>query len=120
MGGVEGEDRLMSRIRTFIGVDPGEEIRQQLVAVQQNLGRETPDVKWVERENLHVTLLFLGEVDDRELPAVCRAVEKGTSSQKVFNLAVEGIGCFPNPRRPRTVWAGIGAGAADPLDGEVE
>ena len=64
----------MARIRTFIAVDPGKAVRDRAVALQENLVRAGVEVKWVEPENLHVTLLFLGEVDDREVPAVCRRV----------------------------------------------
>ena len=55
----------MSRLRTFIAVDTGKAIRVRAVALQENLARTGADVKWVEPENLHVTLLFLGEVDER-------------------------------------------------------
>jgi 2'-5' RNA ligase len=100
----------MPRLRTFIAVDPGKAIRNQLVALQETLARTGAEVKWVEPENLHVTLLFLGEVDVREVPAVCRIVQDCTDRQPAFPLHIEGVGCFPNPRRPRIVWAGVGEG----------
>ena len=53
----------MARLRTFIAIDPGKQIRDWLVALQETLTRTGCEVKWVEPENLHVTLLFLGEVD---------------------------------------------------------
>ena len=62
------------RLRTFIAVDLGKPLRDRLVSLQENLARSGAEVKWVEVENLHVTLLFLGEVDERELLPVCRAV----------------------------------------------
>jgi len=70
-------------------------------------------VKWVEPENLHVTLLFLGEVDEREVIAVCRAVAEVCGRHDRFRLVVESVGCFPNPRRPRVVWVGCGAGGPE-------
>jgi 2'-5' RNA ligase len=100
----------MARLRTFIGVDPGKPIRDRLVALQENLGRAGTEVKWVEPENLHVTLLFLGEVDEREVPPVCRVVAECTLRQAPFLMSVEAPGCFPTPRRPRVLWAGIGEG----------
>jgi 2'-5' RNA ligase len=68
-------------------------------------------VKWVERENLHATLLFLGEVDDRGLPQVCEVVTEGARQHAGFVLSVETVGCFPSPRRPRVLWVGVGQGA---------
>ncbi|HVS38041.1 MAG TPA: 2'-5' RNA ligase family protein, partial [Gemmataceae bacterium] len=62
------------RLRTFIAVDLGKPLRDRLVSLQESLARNGAAVKWVEVENLHVTMLFLGEVDERELPPLCRAV----------------------------------------------
>jgi 2'-5' RNA ligase len=103
----------MPRTRTFIAIELPQGIRDRLVALQESLATAAPDVKWVEPENLHVTLLFLGEVDDRELPAVCRAVQDAVVGHTPFTLSVEGAGCFPNPRRPRTLWVGVGQGVQE-------
>src|SRR5207245_1282724 len=103
----------MVRLRTFIGVDIGKAIRDQAVALQEKLSQSASGVKWVEPENLHVTLLFLGEVDDREVPAVCRAVSEQTVQHPAFDMSVEKVGCFPNPRRPRIIWIGVGQGAQE-------
>ncbi len=103
----------MARLRTFIAVDVGKAIRDRAVALQESLTRSGTDVKWVEPENIHVTLLFLGEVDDREVLQVCRAVSDGCVGLSTFSLTVEGVGCFPNPRRPRTLWVGVGDGTQE-------
>ena len=58
-------------IRTFIAVDLGKPLRDRCAALQETLARSGADVKWVEVENLHVSLLFLGEVDDREIATLC-------------------------------------------------
>jgi 2'-5' RNA ligase len=101
----------MARLRTFIAVDVGEEIRRRLVSLQEKLGASASAMKWVEPENLHVTLLFLGEVDDRDVPDVCQAVSEACGRVERFGLTVAGVNCFGNPRRPRTVWAGVTDGA---------
>jgi 2'-5' RNA ligase len=98
----------MARLRTFIGVDIGKTIRDRAVALQGKLADARTPVKWVEPENLHVTLLFLGEVEDRTVPAVCQAVAEVTLRHTAFSLSVEQAGCFPNPRRPRILWIGVG------------
>jgi 2'-5' RNA ligase len=94
-------------------VYPGKNLQSRCVALQETFARAGVDVKWVEAENLHVTLLFLGEVLDRTLPDVCRAVALVAGRHEGFTLGVETIGCFPNMRRPRVVWAGIGAGTQE-------
>jgi RNA 2',3'-cyclic 3'-phosphodiesterase len=103
----------MARMRTFLAIDLGEEIRDRLVTLQEQFAVEAPDVKWVEPENLHVTLLFLGEVQQREVLAVCRAAQKAIAQMPAFSIEVEGVGAFPNPRRPRTIWVGVGKGAPE-------
>src|SRR5262245_34238301 len=100
----------MARLRTFIAVDIGQAIRDRAVALQETLARSCSDVKWVEPENIHVTLLFLGEVDTREVINVCRVVGESCAQHAVFAMSVETLGCFGNPRRPRTLWIGIGEG----------
>ena len=104
----------MPRTRTFIAIDTGDAIRKQAVALQKQLSRTIPDgVNWTEPTGMHVTLLFLGEVDDREVVQVCRAVSAVARREPAFPLAVSGLGVFPNPRRPKVVWGGVTDGADD-------
>jgi 2'-5' RNA ligase len=103
----------MARLRTFIAVDIGKPIRDRAVALQEKLAQTSGAVKWVEPENLHVTLLFLGEVDDREVPTICRVVAEQTLLHPAFPLSIERVGCFPNARRPRILWIGGGQGTQE-------
>ncbi len=103
----------MKPTRTFVAINPGTPIRDRLVSLQENLARTGADVKWVEHDNLHLTLLFLGEVDQRNLTAVCRAVAAATATQPAFPMTVEEAGAFPNARRPRTLWVGVGSGSQE-------
>ena len=103
----------MSRIRTFIAIDVDKAIRHRLLTLQETLDHSVAGVKWVEPVNIHVTLLFLGEVIDREVPEVCKAVAEACAELPVFPMSIETVGCFPNPRRPRILWAGVGEGAEE-------
>lgn len=102
----------MSRTRCFIGVEIGEEIRRKAAALQQKLASTGAQVKWVSPESMHITLLFLGEVDDRDLPAVCKAIEKCAKREPAFPMRVSGVGAFPTIRRPKVIWGGITDGVA--------
>ncbi|MBI1830120.1 MAG: RNA 2',3'-cyclic phosphodiesterase [Planctomycetes bacterium] len=101
----------MPRVRTFLAIEVDDAVRGRLVSLQEQLAVIAPDVKWVEPENLHVTLLFLGEVEQRETLDICRAAQKAVAEMPAFAMSVEGAGCFPNARRPRTLWVGVGMGA---------
>jgi 2'-5' RNA ligase len=103
----------MKRVRTFIAIDPGKPIRDRLVSLQESLQRAGADAKWVEPENLHVTLLFLGEVDIITVPEVCTAVAEAVAEHAAFTMTVEHTGCFPHARRPRILWAGVGTGTQE-------
>jgi 2'-5' RNA ligase len=103
----------MARLRTFIALPLEKPIRDRLVTLQERLAASGNDVKWVEHDNLHVTLLFLGEVDERDVAGVCRAVVAVCQVHQGFPVAVERVGSFPNVRRPRTLWVGVGNGTQE-------
>src|SRR5438270_4052804 len=103
----------MARLRTFVAIDLGKGLRARLASLQETLAKHASEVKWVEEENLHLTLLFLGEVDFRDVPKVCQAVETAAGNHAAFLLKVAGVGAFPNLNRPRTLWVGVDEGAAE-------
>ena len=101
------------RIRTFIAVEIAESVRERLVALQNELRRSAQEVKWVEPENLHPTLKFLGDVDEQDLYTVCKTAEQAVADCSPFEMNVAGVGAFPHTRRPRVIWAGVGQGASE-------
>ncbi len=101
----------MSRVRTFIAVDIGDALRQRTALLQQKLARLSADVKWVEESNMHITLLFLGEVNELDLVPICRILKEQTKGFPAFTLEIGGLGAFPTPRRPKILWTGVKEGA---------
>jgi 2'-5' RNA ligase len=97
-------------IRTFIAVAASSQVRQHALRLIETLRPSAGDVKWVESENLHWTLQFLGNVDERDIPEVCDAVAKAAEELESFEVATRGAGAFPSPDRPRTLWIGAGQG----------
>jgi RNA 2',3'-cyclic 3'-phosphodiesterase len=85
-------------------------IRQRAAALQQTLAKCGAAVKWVEANQMHITLHFLGEVDDRELYAIMKAMKQSTRNEPSFRVSVGGVGAFPTVRRPKTLWGGIREG----------
>ena len=80
-----------------------------IAKVQSSLNTTGANLKMVERENVHLTLKFLGDVRAGLLPEVINVVS-GTSFSP-FRMALNGVGVFPHLRRPRVVWAGVNEGA---------
>ena len=97
-------------IRTFIAVPASPEIRRGANQLIGRLQRSTTDVKWTTPDNLHWTLQFLGDVDERDIPELCSVVAEAALEREAFELEARGAGAFPSPDRPRTLWLGAGQG----------
>ena len=112
----------MARVRTFVAVVVGKAVKARIVALQSALKRAVTGARIAKAEPMHLTLAFLGDVEDRDLHTVCKAVELGCAGHAAFHLELSGLGCFPNPERPRTLWAGIGEGMEElkALQSDVE
>ena len=80
-------------------------MRESLMKAEEELKRTGADIKLVERDNLHFTVKFLGEVPDSSADEVDRRI-KGLTLKKM-EVGVRGLGAFPDARRPRVVWAGV-------------
>lgn len=74
---------------------------------QEKIGWLGRGVKWVEPENLHLTLKFLGETPDSALPELTDVLSDCCAASEPFRIAIQGVGCFPNKNRPRAYWAGL-------------
>ncbi|MBI1902470.1 MAG: RNA 2',3'-cyclic phosphodiesterase [Planctomycetia bacterium] len=103
---------MSSFIRTFVAVPVDAEVQKALGRVVRELAAGAGKVKWVEPENLHFTLKFLGDVRMNDVPAVCQAVAEGCREHAPFEIEVGSIGAFPADDRPRTVWVGVNGGAS--------
>ncbi len=101
----------MSALRTFVALDVGPEARGGLARWMAELGPRLPGFKWVEPENLHLTLRFLGETPAERLPALREALA-AAAQVAPFELVVRGAGAFPDAAAPRVLWAGVEATAA--------
>lgn len=94
-------------MRLFIAIDLEDRVKEALLGLQQSLGRFDRVVRWVTRHQMHLTLVFLGEVRDDRVPAVCGAVKRAADRSEPFDMTVTGSGCFPPRGRVRVVWTGI-------------
>ncbi|MBI2218086.1 MAG: RNA 2',3'-cyclic phosphodiesterase [Candidatus Rokubacteria bacterium] len=74
------------------------------------LGRVAGGVGWIAAENLHLTLKFLGRVDEARLGEIRAALDRAVAGAAPFELRIEGLGAFPTTTRPRVIWAGVADG----------
>jgi 2'-5' RNA ligase len=103
-------------MRTFIAVDIPQEVKQKIDAVSASLKKYGGRVSWVRAANLHLTMKFLGEIDDGLLPGLKRALEERLSGSSRFQFTLKNLGAFPNFRRPRVIWIGIDSGVRELTD----
>jgi 2'-5' RNA ligase len=97
-------------MRTFIAIDLSDENKTTVAKLQDELKKTQADVKWVEPENIHLTLKFLGEVTDEYVGKVKDALDRVAAGLKPFELSLSGIGAFPKLDYPRVIWAGVEKG----------
>ncbi len=94
-------------IRAFIALTLPPRLKKALAQYQERMRTAVPGVKWVERENLHLTLRFLGEIDDDQAAAIPTTLTALARNTAPITTGLNGIGFFPDARRPRVVFAGL-------------
>ena len=88
-------------MRLFIAIELPDDLKRLLGRLRSDI----PGARWVPTEQIHLTMAFLGEVEESTQERL-----KGELARiyvPAFQLRFTGIGCFPNPRRPRVVWIGL-------------
>lgn len=95
-------------LRTFIAIELPDNVRDLLAGQIRNLRQELPNsFKWAKPESIHLTLKFLGETREDQVPDIVEAVQKAAADVQAFDLRTGDPGCFPNTKRPRVIWVGV-------------
>ena len=99
-------------IRSFVAVECNDgSLHSRFEEAQGRLKATGASIKLVEVENIHITLKFLGDIQDHQVDEVSRVISDITFEP--FEFTVEGVGVFPNLKRPKTIWAGISSGVGE-------
>ena len=108
-------------MRLFVAVAPPPEALDELAAATAPLRGAWPQLRWADRRTWHLTLAFLGEVDEPAAGRLAPRLERAAHRHPALTLAVAGAGAFARPARARVLWAGIGGdrGALSRLAGSV-
>ncbi|MBC7363984.1 MAG: RNA 2',3'-cyclic phosphodiesterase [Candidatus Aminicenantes bacterium] len=98
-------------MRVFIAVDLEDSVKEQLANLIENLKPAGRNIKWVARENFHLTLKFLGEIDEGQVEIVREVLIKLSHQYRPFSLKLKGTGSFPpGQNRMRVIWVGLESG----------
>lgn len=103
-------------MRSFLAVVPPREARDLVEAVRDPLRELAPSARWVHPSLWHLTLKFLGDVEDELIPAVADLVGTVTAGIEAFEVVLGGFGMFPNADRPRSFWVGMMKGADELIE----
>ena len=96
--------------RVFIGIPIGHKIKSILPSLKSTVHSSTNIIKWIPPENIHLTLSFLGNISDKDIPNIVQSLENCITS-KYFKIKIESTGVFPSANFPKILWIGIGKGA---------
>lgn len=94
-------------MRLFIALELDQVVRRALADVQDMLRDTSARVSWTPVEQMHLTVKFLGESPDHQVPQVCEALQAIAANVEPFECVLQHFGCFPPRGKARVLWAGM-------------
>lgn len=94
-------------MRLFVAVELPATVKDELDSAVGALRPSLPDAKWVPRDNAHLTIGFLGRVEDERVDGIAATLRGALAAKVPFTARLGGSGAFPAPRRARVIWAGL-------------
>ena len=94
-------------IRSFLAFELPADIKRVITEVSR-AGRELPlDLRWVKRDNIHLTVVFMGNVPEEKIQSIGESVKKVCTGTDPFDVSPGSLGFFGNRRHPRVLWIGL-------------
>jgi 2'-5' RNA ligase len=100
-------------MRTFLAVEVPENTRKVIYNFIRTEAKKELPVKWVQLDNMHITLKFLGEIDDKKRAEIRPVITEVCRQHPPFTIEMGNFGCFPNARNPRVIWFGTKHGGEE-------
>jgi RNA 2',3'-cyclic 3'-phosphodiesterase len=95
-----------TNLRVFLGVELSQDIFQKVAQLQHQLQGILPRINWIHPESIHLTLKFLGYIGEEMVETLLITIEPLLKSQSSMSVQIQGVGVFPQIRRPRILWIG--------------
>lgn len=95
----------MKRIFIAVKVEPGAALKKMIFTLKSSFASER--IKWVDLLNIHLTLAFLGDTEEKRLEALSGLLKNICNGYPSFEFLLSGTGVFKNFRDPKVIWAGI-------------
>lgn len=94
-------------MRTFIAIDLDHKIRERIASLQAKLRSRCPKLSWVKPERMHLTIKFLGEIEEAQVGPIQQALDAVAGQCHPFDITFAGLGVFPPRGRANVLWLGI-------------
>jgi RNA 2',3'-cyclic 3'-phosphodiesterase len=107
-------------IRAFIAVSLASVVIEEIAKIQLALQTTKGDMRWTRVEGWHLTLKFLGDISRDQVAPILGVLSQALRTEPPFRVVAQGLGAFPNLRRPRVVWAGIHGAGLQTLSEKIE
>jgi RNA 2',3'-cyclic 3'-phosphodiesterase len=101
----------MSLLRAFLASELPAALQEKIQSATAGLRQALREdlIRWVPAHNVHLTLKFLGDVSPAGISMIEQMLTTEAAQFDAFDVQVEGLGCYPNPKRPRVLWVGLKA-----------
>jgi 2'-5' RNA ligase len=99
-------------IRSFLAFELPLDIKEIVARVSGEIKKSPLNVRWVRVDNIHLTVIFMGNIKSGDIVKIGTEVETVCSRHGLFDISLSEMGVFPNKRKPRVLWLG--------LDGDLE
>jgi 2'-5' RNA ligase len=107
-------------IRAFVAVDLETQTVQKIAAAIVQLRPRIPGIRWLPPANFHLTLKFLGDIEEAKVAPIAAALERELYPFSCFTINAKGLGVFPDLKRPRILWVGLVGGELNALASTAE
>ncbi len=107
-------------IRAFVAVDLETQTVQKIAAAIVQFCPRIPGIRWLPPANFHLTLKFLGDIEEAKVAPIAAALERELYPFSCFTINAKGLGVFPDLKRPRILWVGLVGGELNALASTVE
>lgn len=97
----------MSQLRAFLAIDVDEDLKAKMYKIIKEFKKIDANIKYVDLENLHLTLKFFGEIDSEGIELLSSKIESVVSDFDKFTIKIKGCGAFPNTNRIKVIWFGL-------------
>ena len=97
---------LKATMRLFIAIPLDDPLKHKLLSLQQRIEVGGARVRWLRADQLHLTLKFIGEVENGKIPPIGEVMERVARHSAAFELELSGTGCFPPKGPVRIIWVG--------------